>query len=300
MTPVRVPLEGPFARSVREALESVVSPDAAQGVIATALLAAGRATIPEDAPPFAAFLDGSLRATVVAMLGPEALDIVNARLSHVVRMAQSQVLSKRMQETIAPPPGARADDELWEEDSAIRMTPAGLEAAETGRRSALDTARPPEPFRPHDAARPAEARVAPGARGGPDTVRPVHLERSADPARAAAAAPSMVLVLSLDPLLVADVGLQLQSSRVLAISSMNDLLARATGVAGRVAIVVDTALPTIDVPTVASLAPALPREATIVLWGMSERQKERLVAVFPVCRDWIASGASGSVADLLR
>jgi len=267
MSPARTLLEGPFSRSVREALESVVSSDVAEDVIGSALAIAGRATIPEDAPPFAAFYEGPLRAIVSARLGQGALDIVDERLAHVLRMAQSQV---RPCETMAPPqlhaasPQERAADEgvlpgappghettpwsteLWEEDSAVRVTPRGLEAASS----------------------PAPAPV--------------------------------VLALTLDPLLVADVQTRFPASRVLSISSMHALLAQLSTAHLRLTIVIDTVLPSIDVPTVASLATAIPDSALVVLWGMSERQKERLVALFPIARTWVAASAIGAVADRMR
>lgn len=262
MSPARTLLEGPFSRSVREALESVVSTDVAEEVIGSALAIAGRATIPEDAPPFAAFYEGPLRAIVSSRLGQGALDIVDERLAHVLRMAQSQV---RPCETMAPPqlhapslqdrapdgalPGEETapwSTELWEEDSAIRVTPRGLEAAS-----------------------------------------------SAVPA-------PVVLALTLDPLLVADVQTRFPASRVLSISSMHALLAQLSTAHLRLTIVIDTVLPSIDVPTVASLATAIPDSALVVLWGMSERQKERLVALFPVARTWVAASAIGAVADRMR
>jgi len=264
MSPARTLLEGPFSRSVREALESVVSTDVAEEVIGSALAIAGRSTIPEDAPPFAAFYEGPLRAIVSSRLGQGALEIVDERLAHVLRMAQSQV---RPCETMAPPqlhaPSLqdRAPDgvpqvagvettpwstELWEEDSAVRVTPRGLEAASS----------------------PVPAPV--------------------------------VLALTLDPLLVADVQTRFPASRVLSISSMHALLAQLSTAHLRLTIVIDTVLPSIDVPTVASLATAIPESALVVLWGMSERQKERLVVLFPIARTWVAASAIGAVADRMR
>jgi hypothetical protein len=66
-----------------------------------------------------------------------------------------------------------------------------------------------------------------------------------------------------------------------------------------IAIVIDTALPSIDVPTVAALASSFPKGTTVVLWGMTEKQKERLVSVFPVSATWIASGAAASPDEIL-
>lgn len=257
MTPVRQPIEGPFARSVREALESVASNEVADEILEGALAAAGRATVPEEASRFVPFYEGPLAAEVLLRVGAPALEIVHERLSHMLRMATSQVMS-RARASAPPPPSPHPPaphppapsphpasavlpspppDELWAEDSAIRTVT------------------------PH--------------------------------------APAIVLVLTLDPLLAADAAAMIGGAEVATISSIHELLGRIAGVRARIAIVVDTALPSIDVPTVASLGSSIPAGTKVILWGMSERQKERLVKVFPIARDWIASGAATSLAALL-
>lgn len=258
MTPVRVPLEGPFSRSVREALESVASPEVVKRMIAMALVAARRGAIPEDAPPFAAFVDGPLRSVVVQMLGHAEYEAVAERLAHVLQMATSQI--RQRPETTAP--AAPPPYDGWDEDSRVRISSPSSGSLR------LDPDDPSTPIAPR--------------------------------AKPSAAAPATVLLLTLDPLLVADTEARLAArSRVLRVHVTSDLLGTLAAGPRPIAVVVDAALPSIDVPTVASLASAFPEGTTVVLWGMSDRQKERLVAMFPIARGWIAGGTAASPADLL-
>ncbi|MDQ3037752.1 MAG: hypothetical protein M3Y87_35490 [Myxococcota bacterium] len=257
MTPVRVPLEGPFSRSVREALESVASPEVVERIVAMALVAARRTTIPEDAPPFSRFVDGPLRDVVVQTLGVPEYEVIAERLGHVLQMATSQVRPREAPRPIAPPV---LDDDSWDEDSRVRFSDK----------------------------RPGSSRLVLEL-DDPGYV----LERPR-----ATTTPSTVLLLTLDPLLVADTESRL-SARVLRIHVTGDLLAALASAPRPIALVVDAALPSIDVPTVAALSSAFPEGTVVVLWGMSERQKERLATMFPIAHGWIAGGTAASPADLL-
>lgn len=253
MSSARQPIEGPFARSVREALENVASGEVVDEILDTALAAAGRATVPEDAPRFVPFYEGPLRAQVMLKLGSPALEIVDERLSHMMRMAMSQVMPRcgRVEPSAPPLLSSPSDelwepsDEFWEEDSAIRPS---LPREESG---------------------------------------------------SAAPSTGLVLMLTLDPTLIADAQQCLGATRVATVTSIHDLLARMVDGSGPAALVIDGALPSIDVPTVASLGGAIPATAKVIVWGMSERQKERLITLFPVAKNWIASGSAASLADLV-
>lgn len=225
-------LDRPFSRSLREALESVACDAVVPQLVARALASAGRGVVPEDAGPFAAFVEGPLRTVIVETLGQPSYDAVAERLSHVLAMATSQVRARE-----------RGDE--------------------------------------HDA-------------------RPLGPPRTEDTVRPPRHAPVRVLIATLDPLLIAETEARLAGrSAVFTVRTTVELSAQIAIAGGRVTVVVDTALPSIDVASLAALAPTFPAGTPVVLWGMSERQKERLVAMFPVAAGWAASGAAHSPADLL-
>lgn len=305
MTSARATLEGPFTRSLREALEAVASADVSERVIESALVAGGRLTVPEDVGPFRAFVEGPLRAIVVQTLGAGEYDVVAERLAHVLRMASSAVTPRPARPSLDPaalplpgvvpsdaaPYGAGEDAERWEEE------PSQIRAAGAVRERRPSPAATPLARVRHDDARPrvraevtAPREPAPArSRGAPsETLRPPEL------------GPSQVVLITLDPLLAADTEARLaQRSRVTVARTSAELLAAIEQAEGSLALVVDAALPAIDLPTVASIAAGLPPATRVVLWGMSERQRDRLAGVFPIARSWIAGGAAASPADLL-
>jgi hypothetical protein len=111
------------------------------------------------------------------------------------------------------------------------------------------------------------------------------------PRASALAAPTCVLVLSLDAALVAQTTREIGGRcSVLAVATPADL-ARASARAGeRPVVLVDTTLPSIDPPTFVGLCPILPESTRVVLWGADARQLARLASRFPRAATWIASG----------
>jgi hypothetical protein len=81
--------------------------------------------------------------------------------------------------------------------------------------------------------------------------------------------------------------------------TLDELVQALSSIKGRVAIIIDTGVPSIDVPTIASLGDRIPRHAHVVLWGTDERQKKRLIGMFPQVARWVASGAAESAVDVL-
>ena len=82
--------------------------------------------------------------------------------------------------------------------------------------------------------------------------------------------------------------------------SKEELMQHVGRLAGsRIAVVLDTGVPSIDLPTFASVASALPSRTHVVLWGTDERQKRRVVDMFPQARAWVASGSAESPIELL-
>lgn len=318
MPPARASLEGPFSRSLREALESVASAPMVPRLISMSLAAAARGAVPEDAAPFAAFVEGPLLTVVVQTLGHASYEVVEERLAHVLLMATSQVRAR----------DAYEGDADRDEDSRVRLAePAGSDVVAIDEIDDPELVLPLPPLssplvaspgvhvpRPRDVEgdAPRDARRAQtlGRMVAPTRSRGA-VEQDARPAASVASraqetlrpprqAPARVLVATLDPLLIAETEARLEGrSHVAAVGTSAELSAQLAAAGGRVALIVDTALPSIDVPSFAALAPSFPPGTLVVLWGMSERQKQRLVTMFPVAESWIASGVAASPADLL-
>ncbi len=270
MASARATIEGPFARSVREAIESVASPDVARRVISMSLVSAGRSGIPEDVVPFTAYLEGPLRSVVVQVLDLGSYELVAQRLGHVVAMATSQIMSRGE-------PALELDlADYEEEDSRVRLSkPPGFDGAELPDVDELLDL--PEV--------PTQPRATPARPPEPTT----------------SSLPDRLLVLTLDGSLVDDMRRRIESysaTSVLQISSLRELQVAAL-LPGRCAIVLDAALPSIDAPTLASAAGELPATVRVVLWGMTDAQRDRFAAHFVVARSWIAGGLAGSPLDAL-
>lgn len=286
MPPARASLEGPFARSLREALESVAAGEMVPRLVSASLELARRGAVPEDAAPFASFVEGPLRTVVVRTLGDASYEVVAERLAHVLLMATSQVRAKE-----------RGDDDR-DEASQVRLADAARDAR------ALDepvdaTPLPPPPR--IGAQTLGRLIAAPRANAIVEhDARPIGRPRTQDTVRPPRNAPTRVLLATLDPLLVTETEARLAGrSAVFAVGTTVELSAQIAIAGGRVAVVIDTALPSIDVPSFAALASTFPPGTPVVLWGMSDRQKQRLVTVFPIAESWIASGVAASPADLL-
>ena len=123
--------------------------------------------------------------------------------------------------------------------------------------------------------------------------------------REVSAAPAVargpVLVISLDGALVKQVERELAGARrVVHVASQAELLRAMTAARTQgFAVLVDSALPSVELRVFASYAPMMPAATRVVLWGTDARQVKRLCSVFPQASEWIASGEATSTADLL-
>lgn len=112
--------------------------------------------------------------------------------------------------------------------------------------------------------------------------------------------PTAVLALTLDERLVADLRQSLANHcPVRAIGAATELVGALVTSGASVVIVIDTALPSIDVPTFAGLAPILPPGTRVVLWGATDRQKQRLVSMFPPAASWVPTNGAPSAGDFI-
>jgi hypothetical protein len=318
---------GMFLRTTIESLESVSSPSVAQSIVWAALTAARRTEVPEDIGPFREFVEGPLRQEVHRQLGAEALSHVLERLGHVLWMASSDVQARSVARgwlkldpapaLAAPAPSAAAAP------TPVAPSPAAADTTE-GETPEGESGEFPISHVPFVASeprkRPTDARLEAGSAPSRPEV-PIPPPRSSHPlaaprpprsgavtlgklsvslARVAARPlPSAVLVLSLDAKLASQTTAEIAGRcSVVRIATPADL-ARAASTAGeRVVVLVDTALPSIDLKTFVGLCPILPASTRVILWGADERQRTRLVATFPIAAGWIASGESTAPGEL--
>lgn len=278
--PEPVAPSGVFSRATYEALDGVVPAAVARAVVDRALRAADVGSVPEDVGSFRWFAEGPLRSELGRILGEDEIARVFERLGDVLWMATSDVRALGVART-------------W----ARRSTPTEIPSSGTHARI------PSDPVSDRDSGVAAKRPTIPAPSSPPAQV-PAPRPRSPVPPAALGlslrsprmpAAPTAVLVVSLDPELAAATQQELGGRcPVLTIASPSDL-ARATTRAGdRVVVLVDTMLPSIEVPTFVGLAPILPPGTRVVLWGADERQLARLTTQHAVARDWLGSGEASS------
>jgi hypothetical protein len=285
VTPSPAPPSRLFDRALRESLDGAMSPDRAAAVIGAALTLAELDEIPEEFGAFQHFVQNAMKTTLTAIAGPAASETCVERLSHVLWMASSTL------RTMAPTPEELARELDTRED---REEPSGLRPVE------MTSARLPTPA---PSAPPAREPTAP--RRSPTLGRisiaqvrpPGVLEVSAP----RSLAPVPVLVVSLDQTLARDLEAELGRHRpVTRIGSSAELVKQVTALRAQgFSVLIDAALPSVDLTTFAGLASLLPPGTRVVLWGSDERQKKRLVKVFPQANDWIASNDARTPGKLL-
>jgi len=113
---------------------------------------------------------------------------------------------------------------------------------------------------------------------------------SKPPTARSTSAPSSVVLVTLDAAWVAQLRLELAPHcPVRPVAAAVDLVAALAAGGDRLVVLIDTALPSIDVATFAGLAAVLPATARVVLWGATSKQHARLAAMFPLARAWVAS-----------
>lgn len=330
MTPVPTHRVGPLHRALIEALESVAARDTARSLLRGALLAAQLEVVPEDADGFLRFTRTILAPSIERTLGGGIGEIVLEQLDHVVRMVapairrqatgtgedSDELSGERIVDVFGPASskesGVGASRPRPEITAALRgplgvaplVAPTLFPPIQPPRTNAYESGTQQK--------RAAIARVSHPSFSLKDTrpdgvVQEVHVGRDDDARSRESAAPvsgpravaTDVLVVTIDPRLVTEVETRMRGrSRVHAVLTLVDMMNALSSLAGqRIAIVLDTGVPSIDVPTFVTIA--LPENTSVILWGTDERQKKRLAGMFPQVGSWIASGATQSPADLL-
>jgi len=287
-TPVPSASVGPLHRSLIEALESVAAREQVRSLLRTALLAGGLEVVPEDAVSFRSFVEGPLMIGIERTLGASAAESVMEHMIHVLAMI-APTIRKRATGT--------GDDE--DEPSGERFVDTLPSMKRAGFAPTLEA---PILFPPrataHESGTQRKRQIARVSHPSLETRTTLEVQAPKSGPRAVA---TDVLVISLDPRLASEVADRLRGrSRIEPIVTIEELRAALPKLAGqRVAVVFDTAVPSIDLPTFASVASSLPPGTHVVLWGTDERQKRRMTELFPETRPWVASGAAESAVDLL-
>ena len=252
-------------------------PDRAAAVLSMSLMRASLREIPEELAELNAFVQGPLRSVLESFAGREVTEGCLSRLSHVLWMASSTVRAH-----VGSPEELAAAF-----DGGEREEPSGLRPVDP-------SISPPKPATESGPRRsPTLGRLAMAQVKKTGGVREVSATNV--PARAP------VLVISLDGSLVKQVERDLAGARrVVHVVSQAELLRAMTAARSQgFSVLVDSALPWVELRVFASYAPMMPAGTRVVLWGTDARQMKRLRAVFPQASEWIASGEATSTAELL-
>ncbi len=289
-----------FARATRAALESVAAPPIATSLLFRAVAASGLSSVPEDIAAFRSFVDGPLRVELQRSLGAGAVTLVVGQLGHALSSARadagaihtaphqsgSHPVVRRRDSLLSPPLSGHegpisARHPTLPAPSNTTAASSRPPVATSGSDRVLRGPRSPVPMRTEDA--PPDAR----------RLRPPAVTVPAMARVSGAPLPSCVLVVSLDAALAREVATEIDGRcAVIAIATPSDLARAATRTGDRIVVLVDSTLPAIDLPTLVGLAPILPPDTRIVLWGADERTRARLASQFPATRTWVPSGDS--------
>lgn len=342
--PSRPAAEGPLAHAIREALESVLSPAAAQHLLDSALRAGALERIPQEIGGFRAFCAGPFRRAVRATVAMAEAEQIFERVGYVLWMATGDVGMVEVArswsesapdgddedsgvhnvESVGPAisqvrGAARADRPGAGRPSGV-ATSAASPAASATAPSATTPSELIEPGPKQSGTRAHVRRTTPSASFGtaatlgrmPAISKPMPVVRSSveipaqgpdarsEPHELPARLPSAVLLVSLDPTLVTQIRAGMDAIPVRAVHAASELVSSLLACGDSLVVLVDTALPSIAVPTFAGLIPVLPEGTRVVLWGASARHHARLVAIYPETATWIACDGTDDAVGLLR
>jgi hypothetical protein len=320
----------------------VLSPTAAEHLLATSLRLGALERIPEELPGFRAFCGGPFRRSVCTTVGVTAAEHVFERVGHVLWMATGDAAMIELARSWSEPDasdddedsgvrnlegghvnpttsGVRGASRAWAEERATapaEVSPATQRApGDSAPSSPVDEPAPRQSGTRHQARRPApDASFGTAATLGQmravsksmPVVRssieiPAHRpDARSEPHELAVRLPSTVLLVTLDPSLVTEIGDGMKDRvPVLAVSAASELIGALVTAGQNLVVLLDTALPSIAIPAFAGLIPVLPAGTRVVLWGASARHLSRLVAIYPKTAGWIASDGAEDPVDFL-
>jgi hypothetical protein len=302
------PKSGPFQRSVREALESVQAAESAQALLDEALEAAGLPAVPEEIQAFRRFCERHLSRILRTRLEDASVDQVFERIGHVLWMATSDASQVEVARV-----WGRGETE-WEDDSGVRHLDSQgrpTPKAPTPEAGVYPPRIPPSAPLPTPSNAISIGKMKAVAASSPTGSRPrvtQELRAQAPDDRAGSSPPpaiderpaTAVLAITLDGSLVESMRAELASlCPVRAISSPTEIASAVLTSGPCPVVLIDTGLPSIDLPTFAGIAPVLPQGARVVLWGISPRQLHALVAKFPIASGWLAPEGHVSPGEYL-
>lgn len=296
--------EEPFARAVRETLDSIVSQTVRDTLLGEALAAAGLGQIPGEPATFSDFLVGPLQRTLERALGPGLGRSVVAEVRHItegISVATTDSRTRITRRLRAARPPTLPGQEAVEEPSPSKRVPSRHEV-ETGPPPPLESILPPPSRGANAPTLPARAVQAPTSRDYPaGTASTLGIVSSAPPpsVRSGRRLP-LVFVATRDIELVGRFGAWLDPrAAVVRVSRLVDLLLDLQDARDRhIVIVVDGHVSPIRPEALAALSDELPDNVRVMLWGGSAAHAAQLAQWFPRVSEWLICADDTTLADV--
>ncbi|MDX2050824.1 MAG: hypothetical protein SFV15_00440 [Polyangiaceae bacterium] len=281
---------GPIARTVREALDAVVSPEVGERVLSAALMRSQLADVPEDPDRFKAFL-APFRVVAEESLGEETTSLLFEELHHLAERAITSRLpprnpsKPRVRGRISSPPTRPSSQppaayrRARESDAPgaphFRLTPQRIQAIP--RLAIPDFGREAEPRAttpPDSADLPRGMARAMGLSGSDPNLKP---------------ASRVIVLCSTDAKLERGVASWVSGrAKVLVCNNLFGLVSLLGGdLPGRVVVFVDCRQPTLRPMSLAALSDDLPSRVDVVLWGATPALVNDLTQLFASTRQWM-------------
>jgi len=303
-------------------LESVLSPPAAEHLVEASLRMGALERIPEEVAGFRAYCEGPFRRSVCTTVGVTAAEHVFERVGYVLWMATGDASMIEVARSWSEPNESDEDADSGVHNVASSAAPSATSRVRGTSRALPETPVPvlEEPGPRQSGTRPQLRPPTPSASFGtaatvgqmravsksmPVVRTSVEIpaqrpDARSEPPDLGVRLPSTVLLITLDPSLVTQVGEGLKDRiPVQAISAASELVASLLTSGERLVVLIDTALPSIAVPAFVGIIPVLPARTRVVLWGANANHLARLVAVYPETLGWIASDGAEDPVDFL-
>jgi len=253
---------------VREALETVATPEVAGRMLFEALGEARLAGLPEAHEDLRSFLDAELSQMVQETLGADAMMVVRERIELVLRVLSQVDLHAQKRRSVRPP----------------AKTPLAMPCADV-----RETRRPPPRPERDDTTRELPREELMHERSGP---HPPRTEWKTAPPQVSAHASSgqRVVVVTADPRLGSELRVRLGSgATVLTYRTPTELSRSPVGAASVLVL---------DVRELPRDAEVTSRASKVLLWPASPSQRAHFAAKHPALHDVQAAGEDASVEDL--
>jgi hypothetical protein len=268
---------GLVSRAVREALDTLVSPQLSGQLIARALAAAGHKEIPESGSAIGKWIEGSLRNEIESSVGGDAAELVSSQLAPIVAHAASRAAA-----VATLPPAAFPSEK-----------PTGVIPAQASAKLREEISRT---ARVH-LTKEQMSKIAPHSEQPGSTARP---QGEANSATLVIGDLPRVLAASAEPRAVEALRRYLEgSASVVHIVDLVGLLdALDEPNLTKPIVLIDCQRPTVHASSIAAIGEDLPPGTAIVLWGASETtwrelDRDRVAA----CR-WVRCSQEATTDDV--